>query len=337
MSQVADWSKEVDEDEEVESSPPPASTNRQPHPSQDSRQTQESYHRDSHQRDGYQRESKPRDGMARDAMPRERIIIQAPTDGPSPFMSTVSNLPFKASPDDIGYFFVDGGCKVCEVIIHFANERPSGSAFVYFDDEESMRHSLDANNADFGGRPIRVTANRNKPRYDKPLSNRRPEDSRGQRDSRPDLPPRRPVPDTPAETEDVWTRKRIVPRPAPVVEVKQPVQPPQPPPERKALDLKPRTAPIEDIGKPVASTSIFGEGKPRDETALEVSDSIHNRIIKYLVVINFFVEKEERKSRGCRSSCACCTCSGGPCDISAKCFTPERKQRQQVSKRPRQV
>jgi len=252
MSQVADWSKEVDDeddvDEDVALQTPATNTT-----TQDAQRP-----RDSHE-DNYQRNSKP---------PREKL--QIPLDGPTPFVSTVLNLPFRASADEIGMFFAGGGCAVHDIIIHCVNGRPSGGAFVYFDNEDSMRRSEDANDVVFNGRNIRVYANRPKSRYDKSSIRRSNDDGRGPRDGRgPE--PRKSVPDTPAESENVWTRK-IDPNPAPKVEVK-----PFQPTERKALNLMPRSAPIEDIGKPlVASASIFGEGKPRDETALEVSNcNIH--------------------------------------------------------------
>lgn len=45
----------------------------------------------------------------------------------------------------------------------------------------------------------------------------------------------------------------------------------EPPKERKVVQIKPRTLPVDTIGQPTASSSsIFGGGKPRDELAYEV-------------------------------------------------------------------
>ena len=43
----------------------------------------------------------------------------------------------------------------------------------------------------------------------------------------------------------------------------------RPPAERPKLNLKPRSAPADNVGKPAASSSIFGGAKPVDTTARE--------------------------------------------------------------------
>lgn len=73
------------------------------------------------------------------------------------FTAMVSNLSFKSTIDTVGNFFADGGCKVADVRIPLNEEgKPRGTAYVDFEDQESLDLALTANNQDIDGRAIRV-------------------------------------------------------------------------------------------------------------------------------------------------------------------------------------
>ncbi|XP_043225157.1 eukaryotic translation initiation factor 4B-like isoform X2 [Amphibalanus amphitrite] len=59
------------------------------------------------------------------------------------------------------------------------------------------------------------------------------------------------------------------PRDGPRYDDRPPAESDRPPAERPKLNLKPRSVPSDDIGKPAASSSIFGGAKPVDTTARE--------------------------------------------------------------------
>jgi len=210
---------------------------------------------------------------------------QPPREGPSSFFIMVSNLKYSATIDDIGNYFADGGCHVKDVIL--PGEEYNGVAFVYFEDKESQDNALNADGTEMLGRKIRVrilNANRG---YKKVYSNTtnasersdRPRDVQrsNSRDDRTDSKEPRndryrkaPKNEVSADSSDIWSRK-----PNSSIDEKTPAEIPktQSKPvttERPSLKLQPRTAPVEEIGKFVAPSSIFGEGKPRDEFIIEV-------------------------------------------------------------------
>lgn len=70
----------------------------------------------------------------------------------APYVIEVTNLNYKATRDEIGHFFANGGCHVLVV----QPGPQEGTATVEFKDESSLVNSRGAHNTSFLGRDIRI-------------------------------------------------------------------------------------------------------------------------------------------------------------------------------------
>jgi hypothetical protein len=199
-----------------------------------------------------------------------------------PFLAYVGNLNYAVTVDMLGDFFHKGGCYVKDVVLQTKEDgQPRGAAIVEFGDRESLVNALDAHDVNFEGRRLHVAVSDRNNRRDKTKGKGRERDRervterdrervterdrdrgdrrshRGGQDSREEWsrneqrggrnnnnkssrgPPPPPNPSSTDSSEVVQTRKK--------------------------LELTPRQAPINSIGERVAESSIFGEGKPREE------------------------------------------------------------------------
>lgn len=221
----------------------------------------------------------------------------------SGFTVHVSNLPYSVDDITIGNFFVDGQCNVKDVILHVDREtkRSRGTAHVEFEDQASMDKALTANGVDFGGRSISVTVaedrrgfrggndrdrggrqsgGRGKDRDYQPRGDRR---DRKDRDDRRDGSfdnrrgqrgdgfssgrgggerSRGEKGDRDRDRDNRHTSRGATSASTSIADG----APSTAPAERPKLNLAPRTLPVEAVGAPVVNPSIFGEGKPRDES-----------------------------------------------------------------------
>jgi hypothetical protein len=279
MSNLKDWN-DLSDDEETES--------REINRVQSTGHThRDNTHDKTNENSGNREEAA--DSYVRKPQPRKpdyggRSLPSIPKDGPTPFLVLVSNLNFEATIEDVGSFFAEGGCDVNDVILPTDGR---GRAFVYMENKESQENSKNAQGFEFMGRPINVriyNEYRSQSQSDMPgrrVPGRSGNTGRGDRYSAAPADRQMPVRREIVKDENVWDRGRpsghLKPTQAPVEAPKEtivsvkPAEQLEPPKERPPLNLKPRTAPIEEIGKKVvAPASIFGEGKPRDVFTHEV-------------------------------------------------------------------
>lgn len=154
---------------------------------------------------------------------------------------SVSNLSYDATENDIIGFFSDNSCVVERVKIMYNNHgKSNGHAIIFFKNITSFNNALKRAGHKLLGREISIHSNR----YAKSSKvvdwQRKPNKS-----SRP------------------YSHREVIisdSHPTPVLEKS----------ERKPVELKPRTKPLELLGQPAATSSIFGEGKPRDVFIHEV-------------------------------------------------------------------
>lgn len=82
-----------------------------------------------------------------------------------PYVAFVGNLPFSVDRNQLGDFFVQGGCKVADVRMEpHRDGRPKGYGYVEFEDPESLEIALTAHGCDIGGRAIKVDVQPNSDR-----------------------------------------------------------------------------------------------------------------------------------------------------------------------------
>lgn len=176
----------------------------------------------------------------------------------------VANLEYHCTEDDLGRFFeLEGGCRVRNVRLQRDEEGKSrGMAFLEMDDEESAQIALEAHGLNFMGRRLRVEMSHSKE------FRREGRDNRGGGRDRRDRPP---------ERDNIsWDRKErpptLPPRPLRQGRPERPeiVSKPEIPAVRPKLAIQPRTKPIDAEESLPKQESIFGTGKPRDETKLKV-------------------------------------------------------------------
>lgn len=74
----------------------------------------------------------------------------------SPYVIYVGNLSYSVSENELGSFFVDGGCNVHDVHIYTYNNKSIGCSVVIFEDEESFIKSKDADGYEIKNRPISI-------------------------------------------------------------------------------------------------------------------------------------------------------------------------------------
>ena len=171
----------------------------------------------------------------------------------------IVNLSYKANEQEVGEFFVGGGCRVRDVVF---DEQNRGSATIYFEDLESFKLAHEADGAKILDRPIKITKkNRSRPgdnKMMKPRNGDRKINDSGESWQR------KPMSSAQTATENEGRVQRPSTRP-----VRSERQPPVPSAntERPALNLKPRTVPLDAEYKP--PSSIFGEGKPREDKVAE--------------------------------------------------------------------
>jgi len=196
---------------------------------------------------------------------------------------------FSINENQLGGFLTSIGCDVKHINIHRLDGRSRGFAHVEFFDRKSLEIAVNQNGTTFEGRYLKVDVSQG--RKSKSLYN----DDRGENNPRDRQRDRRDQTGYgnkfqnrennnggyhPAERDQRRASNyggrggsggrnvdgnsaeippEGIPSPAPVPTV------------RPKLELKARTLPIEAVGKPAqTATSIFGEGKPRDEAAYEV-------------------------------------------------------------------
>lgn len=214
---------------------------------------------------------------------RTGTLPPIPKDGPSPFLVIVSNLKYEATIDDVGNFFVGGGCDVIDIKM---SSEAKGRALVYMQDRESQEKSLGADGHDFMGRPLHVRVYHDHSRNSQNMTDRRTQDrprntaSSNRPGGLSDRERHDPSNYVPSRKLNAWDRghtsEPVRARPSaelpsePIPNKQSDKSDGTQPKERPPLKLKPRTAPIEEIGKPVSASSIFGEGKPRDVFVHEV-------------------------------------------------------------------
>ncbi|KAF4693674.1 hypothetical protein FOZ60_010347 [Perkinsus olseni] len=173
---------------------------------------------------------------------------------PQTFCVYVGGLPYSASEDELGFFFLDRNITPVGVRIIMDRETGKSKGFGYldFETEEDYEAALQMSGANFGGRTIRVSAeeHRREPR-------RRSREPRGPR--RDDREFRRGGRDSFRESDRSF--RESFERSSTTEEAEHH--------ERKKLQLKPRTKPLEEMHEDAAGrqrASIFGNAKPRDET-----------------------------------------------------------------------
>lgn len=224
----------------------------------------------------------------------------------------VGNLSYGTTEEQLGDFFVDGGCKVKSVRIPLSETgRSRGFGFVEFEDIASVELALTANNEVIDKRNIVVEK-----KISRPPADRRERDNRGprrddhrrggeQRNERGDRPERRPRPEgdgrnrenprhyRDADTSADWTKGEHVPARdrehdrersgrgggrggrtrEQRAEGNEADATPAVPLSRPKLNLQPRTLPLETKTVP-QNSRIFGDGKARENTASGAEVSI---------------------------------------------------------------
>lgn len=204
--------------------------------------------------------------------PSSRQPPQAPVTGGKVVM--VANLDYHCTENDLGRFFAEeGGCRVFSVrMLREATGQSRGMAFIEMEDEESAQIALRADGLPFLGRRLRVEMSHSKDlrrdrgdRRDRDVGRDTVRD--GGRDRR----------DRPPERDDIaWDRKERPPTQPP-----RPLRPgrpdrPEPAPKievpvvRPKLAIQPRTKPLDAEEPAPKLESIFGTGKPRDESQFKV-------------------------------------------------------------------
>ena len=231
--------------------------------------------------------------VAEEPEPREpppsRPVVSSQSSG---LTVHVSNLAYSIKDDFLGNFFAGGGCKVKSVTVHMDRDskRSRGTAHVQFADPESLRIALTANNTELEGRRINIVIaedrrgfrggerggrgggrhgdgdRRERHEHHSRDRDRDRRDRDGPQDHR-----RGPRPDSYSNGRggDRSRGERGGERGGRPSVKEETVAPDDPPAERPKVNLLPRTLPVEAVGAPVSNTAIFGEGKPRDELAVE--------------------------------------------------------------------
>lgn len=227
----------------------------------------------------------------------------------APFIAYVGGIHFHVVENELAAVFKRAGCTIQNIVIHYEYDGKSkGFSHVEFSDMQSLNIALKLNGTEIRGRNIKVDVSegrstnrdrrsnrdysgrdhrgggRDSPRGDS-YNNRggigsfidrgnRNQYSRingesgGHRQQQMPL-PRRPVSDIPSPT--VNTSENGDPG---LVNNDLPVPPAPLSAGRPKLDLKPRTLPVTEIGKPVVvDPAIFGEGKPRNELVLVADEN----------------------------------------------------------------
>mmetsp|Transcript_16822 Transcript_16822/g.25293 ORF Transcript_16822/g.25293 Transcript_16822/m.25293 type:complete len:427 (-) Transcript_16822:153-1433(-) len=212
----------------------------------------------------------------------EESVLKEPSTG-GPYVAHIGNLLYSIDENYLRTFFEKRGCHVQDVRIH-KNEtgRSKGSAHVEFRDNASLDTALNANDFEFERRRITVSVG-NKPQRGggayRRDGDRRPRDNRDgyrsrSRDNREGGGRGRGYERGNDSRGRGYDARRSGGRGRDSRPVSEPIQPTggssEPPATRKKIEIKPRTLPIEQVGAPTAApTGIFGEGKPRDELALQ--------------------------------------------------------------------
>merc|ERR1712232_566464 len=211
---------------------------------------------DNYRERNYEKHDRPR---------RNNDAPQKPIPDHGPWVAYVGNLPYNASDDDVGNFFAEH-CDVIDVKIRVdhATGRNKGFGYVTFDNVESLREALGANDAEFLGRNIRVDVAEGQ--RDKPRREYREREKKVREPSR-------------ADTVDKWERgvkKPIVEkplrdsnrndRPRRDDRSRRDYNDKYQPKERKPITIQPRTS-NDPIGAPAktSKSNPFGDAKPRDE------------------------------------------------------------------------
>ncbi|KAF4677769.1 hypothetical protein FOL47_010362 [Perkinsus chesapeaki] len=173
---------------------------------------------------------------------------------PQTFCVYVGGLPYSATEDELGFFFLDN--NVTPIGVRIINDRETGKSkgfgYLDFETEADYEAALSMSGATFGGRTIRVSAeeHRREPR-------RRSREPRGPR--REDREYRRGGGRDSYRESDRSFREGL--------ERSSTAEEPEHH-ERKKLELKPRSRPMAELHEDAAGrqrASIFGNAKPRDE------------------------------------------------------------------------
>jgi len=201
-----------------------------------------------------------------------------------PFVAYVGNLSFTTTAQSIGEFFEGGDCEVAAVnMAEDDTGRSRGFGHVTFATRESLIKSLQADGVKHDGRAIKVDIDR-KGQRDKGVGGGFGDRGDRERRYRDDAPT--------GKSEDSWGRA------APRAQAPagaggreggyQPARDTRPPREgggmrrgedqagaaaattRPVVKIQPRTKPLDEVAAPgTASSSIFGEAKPRDASVFD--------------------------------------------------------------------
>jgi RNA recognition motif-containing protein len=187
----------------------------------------------------------------------------------------IGGLDFTWAERDIEDFFSRRHVKVSRVRVVKTQGRPSGRAFAVVADSTGLRAAEKLSGTELKGRPIIVREDKGpKPRDDRPPRRDFPvRDTRiGGRWKEENVPQRKSdssgwqavkggkVVEAPRERRS-YKKEEAPAQVAPVEPVAT-----EEPKERKKLELKPRTKPLEEDNS-ARSSAIFGAAKPRDELA----------------------------------------------------------------------
>lgn len=179
------------------------------------------------------------DGKGRgDRAPRERNT-KPPAHGP--FKAFMSNLSFKVTESNLYDYFGGNDCPATQVVLRMERENPTkfdGSAIITFASAEHLSKSMNAHGHDFMGRNVHIRVYEDfSDRGHRSGRNDRVEEKNWNRGEGQDRSKRGEKTAIPASTSS-GTRPK--------------------------LDLKPRTAPLNNSNT-TANSAIFGEGKARVE------------------------------------------------------------------------
>jgi len=189
----------------------------------------------------------------------------------------VGGLDYAIESGDLEDFFRSKGCKVSRVRVVKQNGKSSGKAFLNVADKAALDAVVKLNGVTLSGRQLVVredlgakpsSSSRNN-RSETPSSNfggRWKEEKRESKTSNNGWSTVGGKEVAPAAGE--YRKKRVS------VEKKEVVVPSSEvsseiPKERKKLELKPRSKPVGETGEESRSAAIFGNAKPRDETAFK--------------------------------------------------------------------
>jgi hypothetical protein len=180
-----------------------------------------------------------------------------------PFEASVGNLNYATEAATLGELFQSNDCNVDGVEMAVDDQgRRRGFATVSFEDKDSLVRALQGNGTELEGRVIKVQINRRKGWNNRKTGGDRRDGDRHDRDRniRPEM-------------EGSWDRGANLHNKRPPRgkgESEEGTSTSDASKARPQLKLQPRTKPVEaSTGEAPRASSIFGDAKPRDESAYE--------------------------------------------------------------------